>query len=54
METKSKQIKKDAKPVKKVSKNYKIQKPNGVIYRESLSDAEIKAYESKGWKVEAK
>jgi hypothetical protein len=54
METKSKAIKKDTKKVKKVSKNYKIEKPNGAIYRESLSDAEIKAYESKGWKVEAK
>ena len=52
METKSKAIKKDIKEVKKVSKNYKIEKPNGnVIYRETLSDSEIKSYESKGCKV---
>ena len=55
METKSKAIKKDTKKAKKVSKNYKIAKSNGnEIYREALSDVEIKSYEAKGWKVEAK
>ena len=54
MATKSKAIKKDTKAVKEVSKNYKIEKPNGnVIYRETLSDSEIKVYKSKGCKVEA-
>ena len=53
MENKSKAIKKDTKKVKKVSKNYKIEKPNGnVIYRETLSDVEIEAYKSKGCTVE--
>ena len=33
---------------------YKITKPNGnVINRDALADVEIKAYESKGCKVEA-
>ena len=54
MATKSKAIKKDTKAVKEVSNNYKIEKPNGnVIYREALSDPEIKVYKSKGCKVEA-
>ena len=35
-------------------KKYKITKPNGnVINRDALADVEIKAYESKGCKVEA-
>jgi len=52
MEAKSKAIKRDTKKVKEISKNYKIEKPNGnVIYRETLSDSEIKSYESKGCKV---
>jgi len=55
MATKSKAIKKDTKKVKEVSKNYKIEKPNGnVIYRETLSDLEIKSYEAKGCKVGVK
>ena len=55
MEAKSKAIKKDTSKVKKVSKNYSIKKPNGnVIFRESLSDVEIKSYKDKGCKVEVK
>ena len=54
MATKSKAIKKDTKKVKEASKNYKIEKPNGnVIYRETLSDSEIKVYKSKGCEVDA-
>ena len=54
METKSKAIKKEKK-VAKVSTNYKITKPNNnVVFRESLTDVEIKAYEAKGCKVEGK
>jgi hypothetical protein len=53
--TKSKKIKKETKATEKVSKNFKILKANGnEIYREALSSVEIKAYEAKGWKVEAK
>ena len=44
-------------PEKKSStsiEKYKITKPNGnVINRDALADVEIKAYESKGCKVEA-
>ena len=55
VETKSKAIKKDTKKVKKIAKNFEIVKANGnVVYREALSDVEVKAYEAKGWKVEAK
>tara|TARA_Y100001973_G_C5179928_1_gene324230 strand:+ start:834 stop:1001 length:168 start_codon:yes stop_codon:yes gene_type:complete len=55
METKSKAIKKDAKKTAKASTNYKITKPNNsVIYRDDLSDAEVKSYEAKGCKVEGK
>jgi hypothetical protein len=55
VEAKSKAIKKDAKKAKKALKNFKIVKANGnEIYREALSSVEIKAYEAKGWKVEAK
>ena len=46
----------DKKPVKKVEKKvnkYKIIKVNGnEIYRDNLEDREVKAYESKGCKVE--
>ena len=49
-----KETKKAAKKEVKVATKYKIQKPNGsVIYRDELSDAEVKMYESKGCKVGA-
>ncbi len=55
METKSKAIKKDAKKTTKASTNYKITKPNNnIIFRDALTDAEIKAYKAKGCKVEGK
>lgn len=44
------------KPVaKKTASRYEITKANGnMITRDALTDAEIKMYESKGCKVEAK
>ena len=57
-----KEVKKPEEAPKKVAKKvakkssldvYKITKTNGsVIARENLSDALIKGYEDKGWKVE--
>tara|TARA_R110000824_G_scaffold96216_9_gene230679 strand:+ start:471 stop:638 length:168 start_codon:yes stop_codon:yes gene_type:complete len=53
VEAKSKEIKKVVKKEEKKSNKYKILKANnGVIFRENLSDAEIKSYEAKGCKVE--
>lgn len=47
-DSKKKEVKKEVK-----ASSYKITKPNGnVIKRDSLIDAEIKMYESKGCKVE--
>ena len=48
-----KEVKKEAKKeVKKLVTKCKVEKPNGnVIYRDELSDAEVKAYEAKGCKV---
>ena len=55
METKSKAIKKDVKKTTKTSTNYKIIKPNNnIIFRDALTDVEIKAYKAKGCKVEGK
>ena len=49
-----KETKKVAKKEVKVATKCKIEKPNGsVIYRDELSDAEVKMYESKGCKVGA-
>tara|TARA_Y100001951_G_C11126061_1_gene175560 strand:+ start:348 stop:509 length:162 start_codon:yes stop_codon:yes gene_type:complete len=48
-EAKKKQAKKE---VKKEITKYSIEKPNGrTIFRDSLSDVEIKVYEAKGCKV---
>tara|TARA_Y100001938_G_scaffold138421_1_gene203869 strand:- start:684 stop:866 length:183 start_codon:yes stop_codon:yes gene_type:complete len=42
----------DKKEVKKEVTKYSIEKPNGrVIFRDTLSDAEVKVYEAKGCKV---
>tara|TARA_R100000353_G_scaffold109688_1_gene78777 strand:+ start:417 stop:587 length:171 start_codon:yes stop_codon:yes gene_type:complete len=47
-----KENKKVAKKVVKAAVKYKIEKPNGnVIYRDALSDVEVKSYEAKGCKV---
>lgn len=49
MAEKKKAVKKE---VKKVVTKYSIEKTNGrIIFRDSLSEAEIKVYESKGYKV---
>ena len=45
--------KKESAKVVKTPTKYSITKPNGkIIFRDTLEDAEIKMYESKGFKVE--
>ena len=45
--------KKEAKKATKKTTKYSITKPNGnTVYRDMLTDVEVKMYESKGCKVE--